>query len=222
MIRNVGVPVIAVLAQGEVLGAFGSRRADSDDPNDRYRLYEVAGGSHLDKTNYYPLASMADATAAGNAQGTPEWPFTARCTPEIELIQYPLMPMIYHSAWNHLDNWARKGTVPPHADRIQIKDPDTPKAAVAQDQFGGALGGIRTFWVDYPVVKFSQNSTGPGVCAEMGHSDALAWSRLEALYGNYQNYAAKVLQSLDKSVKDGWITPTDAEKIKAEVNAQAR
>ncbi len=222
VIRNAGVPVIAMVAQGEVLATFGVRRADSDDPNDRYRLYEVSGGSHLDKSNYLPFVSMADATAAGNAQGTPEWPFAQRCTPEIALIQYPLMPVIYHAAWNHLDNWARKGIAPPHADRIQLKDADTPKASVVRDDFGGALGGVRTFWVDYPIVKFSQTSPGPGVCAEMGHSDAIAWSRLETLYGSYKNYSAKVLQSLDKSVKDGWITAADAAKLKAELNAQGQ
>jgi hypothetical protein len=216
-IKNAGVPVIAMVAQGEVMASFNARRPDSDDPNDRFRWYEVAGGSHLDKFNYYSLASMADATAAGNAQGTPEFPFTARCTPEIQLIQYPLMPVIYHAVLNLMDNWVRKGTAPPHADRIQIKDPDTPRATVVQDQFGGALGGVRSFWVDVPVVNYSQNSIGPGACAELGHADALAWRRLEAQYGSYSDYARKVRESLDKSVKDGWITPGDAAKMRAEL-----
>jgi hypothetical protein len=220
MIKNTGVPVIAVIAQGEVIGSLGARRPDSDEPNDQYRLWEVAGGSHLDKFAYFPFASMADATAAGNLQGTPEYPFAQRCTPEIQLIQYPLMPFIYHSALNHLDQWVRKGTPPPHADRIQVKDVDTPRASVVMDQYGGALGGIRTFWADYPVVTFTQNSVGPGFCPELGHSVPLEWSRLEALHGSYKSYLSKVLSSLDRSVKEGWILEADANKIKAEMSAQ--
>jgi len=218
-IRNAGVPVIAVVAQGEVIGSMAARRADSDDANDKFRLYEVAGGSHLDQYSYYPFASMLDAARAGNVQGTPEFPFAARCTPEIQLIQYPLMPFVYHAALNHLDNWAKKGTPPPHADRVQIKDADTPKASVAMDQFGNAMGGIRTFWVDVPAVNFTQNSPGPGNCPELGHSAPLGWQKLEAMYGDYKTYVAKATASLDKSVKEGWITQADANRIKAELAA---
>jgi hypothetical protein len=219
MIKNAGVPVIAVIAQGEVIGSLAARRADSDEPNDRYRLYEIAGGSHLDKYAYYPFASMADAAAAGNLQGTPEYPFAQRCTPEIQLIPYPLMPFIYHAALNHLDKWVRNGTSPPHGDRIQVNNVDTPRASVAMDQFGHALGGIRTFWVDFPVVNFTQNSVGPGFCPELGHANALEWSQLDALYGGYKNYVSKVLPSIDRSVRERWITQADANKIKAELTA---
>jgi hypothetical protein len=218
-IRNVGVPVIAVLAQGEVVGSLAIRRADSDEANDKFRLYEVAGGSHLDKYSYISFASMADAATAGNVQGTPEFPFTARCTPEIQLIQYPLMPFIYHATLNHLDNWARKGVAPPHADRIQVKDADTPKASVAMDQYGSALGGIRTFWVDDPTVMFSQSSPGPGNCPELGHATPLDWQKLEAIHGDFKTYLGKANASIDKSVKEGWMTQADANKMKAELAA---
>ena len=220
IIRNAGVPVLAVMAQGEVIGSLGVRRADSDEPNDRYRLWEIAGGSHLDKFTYFPFASMADATAAGNPQGTPEYPFAQRCTPEIQLIDYPLMPYIYHSALNHLDRWVRNGTAPPKAERIQVKDIDTPRVAVVMDQYGNAAGGVRTFWVDYPTGMFTQNSVGPGFCPELGHSVPLGWSQLDALHGGFKGYVSKVLPSLDKSVQEGWITQADANKMKAELNAR--
>jgi len=222
IIRNAGVPVFAVIAQGEVIGSLGARRPDSDEPNDRYRLWEVAGGSHLDKFAYLPFASMADATTAGNLQGTPEYPFAQRCTPEIQLIPYPLMPYIYHAALNHLDRWVRRGTSPPKADRIQVKDADTPRASVMLDEYGHALGGIRTFYVEYPTVTFTQNSVGPGFCPELGHAVPLEWSKLDALYGGYKNYLGKVLPSLDRSVREGWITEADANKVKAELAAGAR
>jgi hypothetical protein len=218
-IRNTGVPVIAVIAQGEMIPTLAAQRPDSDEPNDKFRLYEVAGGSHLDKFAYDPFVSMGDAAKAGNLQGTPEFPFAGRCTPEIQLIDYPVMPFVYHAVLNHLDNWARKGVAPPHADRIQLKDADTPRASVVTDQYGNAVGGIRTFWVDDPTVKFTQNSTGPGPCVELGHSVPLSWQKLEAIHGDYKTYVGKASASLDKSVKEGWITKADADKMKAALAA---
>jgi hypothetical protein len=87
------------------------------------------------------------------------------------------------------------------------------------DQYGNAVGGIRSFWVDDPVATFTQNSTGPGPCVELVHSVPLSWQKLEAIHGNYKAYVSKASASLDKSVKDGWITQADADKMKAALAA---
>jgi len=100
-----------------------------------------------------------------------------------------------------------------------LKDADTPRASVVTDQYGNAVGGIRTFWVDDPTVKFTQNSTGPGPCVELGHSVPLSWQKLEAIHGDYKTYVGKASASLDKSVKEGWITKADADKMKAALAA---
>jgi hypothetical protein len=218
-IKNLGVPSIGVVAQGEVPGTVGMRRPDSDDPNDRYRLWEVAGGVHLERASYYSFPSMNDAATAGNAQGTPEFPFNARCEPEIQLVDYPLMPFIFRSAFDHLDKWARGGAAPPHAPRIEVKENPNGPATVMQDKYGVALGGIRTFWSDAPTVQFYQVSTGPGNCPEIGHAVPLPWAQLEEMYGNAKSYSGKALASIDKTVKDGWFTENDGARIKAEVTA---
>src|SRR5262249_58646265 len=119
-IKNVGVPVIAVAAQGEVMGTYQSRRPDSDDPADPYRLYEVAGAGHIDKFAYVGFPPMADQAAAGNAQGSPEWPFAARCEPDIPMMDVPIMTVAFDAAFSTLDRWARKGTPAPKASRLQI------------------------------------------------------------------------------------------------------
>ena len=59
------------------MNTYVSRRDDSDAPADRYRLYEVAGAGHIDSFAYLGFPTMADQEKAGNAQGTPEWPFNA-------------------------------------------------------------------------------------------------------------------------------------------------
>ena len=85
IVKNVGVPVIAVAAQGEIIGGtYAARRADSDETNDRFRLYEVSSAGHIDKSAYFGFPQLADQTAAvGSAQGAVDWPFNAKCDPEI-------------------------------------------------------------------------------------------------------------------------------------------
>ena len=56
-IHDVGVPVIEVVAQGEIGPEY--QRPDSDQPNDRFRIYEVAGAAHIDMWAYRELPIMA-------------------------------------------------------------------------------------------------------------------------------------------------------------------
>jgi hypothetical protein len=221
VMRNVGVPVVSVSSQSEVLGGLGARRPDSDDAGDRYRLYEIAGAQHLDIYPYQTFPSFIDQTVAGNVQGTPEWPFNARCTPEILMNENPLLSYEYHAALANLDQWVRKGTPPPKAERIKVNGTDTEQPNVALDQYGNGQGGVRTFYVDVPVATYFMSSPGPGNCAEFGRTAPFDWARLEAIYGNYKNWSNKVSQSVDRSVKERWFTDYDGKKIKAELKAKA-
>ena len=221
IVRNVGVPVMGVSPQSEVIESLAARRPDSDKAGDLFRVYEIAGAQHLTKTSYDGMASLIDQDLAGVAQGTPEWPFNVRCTPEIQLNESPLLDYMLHSSLSNLDQWVRKGTTPPRAPRISVKDADGPQPTVALDQYGNAMGGVRTFFVDYPAATYYMASIGPGVCTEFGHTAPFDWGRLETLYGSYKNFANKVSQSVDRSVKERWITPTDARKIKAELKVSA-
>ena len=221
-VKNVGVPVVAVAAQGEVLGTYGVRRPDSDEPLDRYRLYEVAGAGHIDKFAYVGFPSLQDQTAAGNLQGTAEWPFSAPCEPAIPLMDTPIMSLAFNAAFANLDRWVRKGNPAPRAPRLEVKDAGTPQASIVTDQSGHAVGGVRTPYIDVPLASFATNSPGPGNCREMGHKFAFDVTRLAALYGNEKSYAAKVAQSVDRLVKEHWLTEGDARRVKAESTAPWR
>lgn len=221
-VHAVDVPVIGVVAQGEVLANLASRRPDSDDPAGRYRLYEIAGAAHIDKYPYSALPSFPDQIAAvGSAQGTPEWPFNAQCTPPIPLSDHPLLKYSYDAAFANLDAWVRKGTPPPHADRIQIKD-GTPKESLVLDEFGNATGGVRSPYVDVPVATYYTTSPGPGTCAELGHTVKFDAARLQSLYGGNGKYAAKVAKSVDHMRKERLVTEADARKMKAELTGSAK
>jgi hypothetical protein len=222
IVKNAGVPVIAVAAQGEVLATYRTRRPDTDDIADRYRLYEVAGAGHIDRSAYIGFPSMADQTAAGNAQGSAEWPFAAPCDPAIPLIDTPIMSLAFNAAFANLDRWARQGASPPHASRLDIKDGGTAQASLVTDQLGHAIGGLRTPYLEVPTASYATNSPGPGNCREMGSRSSFDTARMAALYGNKKNYAAKVAQVADRLVKEHWLTEGDARRVKAESTAPWR
>ena len=220
IIRNVGVPVIGVAAQGEVLATSVFRRPDSDAIGDRYRLYEIAGASHIDKSPYHSLAVFADqAATGGNVLGTPEWPFAAKCDPDIPLTELPLMTFVFDAAFVNLDQWVRKGTAPPHAPFIELKNAGASDASVVLDEYGHGKGGVRSPYVDVPVATYFTNTNGPGTCAELGHKTAFDASRFTSLYGTPAKYAAKVAQSVDALVRQHWLTASDGKKIKVEAAA---
>ena len=221
--RKFGVPVIAVVAQGEVPASIGLRRADSDDPADRFRLYEVAGVSHIDKAAYSQFPSVADQIAAvGATQGTPEWPLNITCEPLIPLTDQHALTYVYDVAFQHLFKWARKGVAPPQAARIRINEDaseSVTKPTVALDEYGNGLGGVRTPYVEVPVASYFVTSPGPGTCGELGHTVTLEHSRLNSLYPDSKAYTNKVAQAVHRLVKEGWLTESDGRKIESELSA---
>jgi hypothetical protein len=223
VVKNVGVPVIAVAAQGEVLGTFVLRRPDNDEPRDRYRLYEVAGAGHIDKFAYIGFPSMEDQRAAGNAFGTPEWPFAARCDPDVPLMDVPIMTVAFNAAFANLDRWVRTGTPAPNASRIAVKDagPEAGALGLVTDEFGHGLGGVRTPYIDVPVASYATNSTGPGTCREMGHTAPFDAARIAAVYGDARQYSARVAAAVDRLVKERWLTEGDARRVKSELVGKA-
>jgi len=209
MIKAVNVPVIAVVAQGDVLDSLPQRLPDSDDQNGRFRLYEIAGGSHGNKLPYDTMPSFDEENAAGQAQGTPEWPFTETCDAPFTFIAHPLMSYSFHAALYNLDQWVRKGIAPPSAARIEVKD-----NAIVLDQFGNAKGGVRNPWVDVPVATYFVTSPGPGSCRELPRIAPFDPAKRASLYGSQKNYLTQVNQDVAKLAKERYFTESDSKKMK--------
>ena len=156
----------------------------------------------------------------GVSSGTPDFPFAAKCEPDIPLKAKPIMSQTFHAALANLEQWVRKGTPAPRAGRMEISDAGTPQAAVKTDELGNGIGGVRSVYMDVPTATFIPISTGPGNCREMGHKTDFDAARVQTLYGGQKNYAAKVSQAADKLVKDRWLTEADAKQIKQELGAR--
>jgi len=222
-IKNVGVPVIEVAAQGEVIGGtLASRRADSDEPNDRFRLYEVASAGHIDKSAYFGFPALQDQVAAvGSAQGTVDWPFNAKCDPEIPLMEPSLMGLVFNSSLANLDQWVKKGTPAPRAPRIELMNPGTPQVSFQTDKLGHGLGGTRTAFIDVPDATYFTSSPGPGTCREMGHKVPYDAARITELYGSRRGYVSRFTETVDRLVKERWLTEGDAKRLKQGLTASS-
>jgi hypothetical protein len=132
------------------------------------------------------------------------------------LIDTPTMSLVFNTALANLDRWVRKGTPAPRAARIDVKDAGTPQASIPTDRFGRGTGGVLTPYLDLPAATFTTNSPGPGTCRETGRATPVDPSELATLYGDRKSYAAKVTQSVDRLVKDRWLTEGDARRVKAD------
>jgi hypothetical protein len=212
VVAKVDVPVIEVVAQGEVPEAMAQRRPDSDEPGNRFRRYEIAGASHIDRWAYdRGFPTFADQAASGGTpQGTPEFPLNAKCDPPFTFSTDPRLKYAYDATLVHLDQWARKGTPAPRASVIEVKD-----GAVVLDEAGNGVGGVRSPWVDVPAATYFTGTT-PAACREFGHTVAFDKARMDSLYGSDKNYLSKFNQSVDQLVKAGWFTESDGKKIKAD------
>ena len=124
------VPVINLTGQQEVEAwpEFGRKfeRADSDAPDDRYRVYEVAGMGHG------LVRSRATCAASQQASG-----FAS---------QY-----VAANALDKLIKWVDRGIPPPKADRLVAERRNGP---LRKDGHGNALGGLRSVQVDVPIAAY--------------------------------------------------------------------
>ena len=202
--KNAGVPVIRIVAQTDVLGTFQRRRPDSDEPADRYRLYEVAGAPHADAYFYRHIPSVKDQAAVGTAAFVTQWPFAEVCTPPIPLMEFPVMRYVVDAAFANLDRWVRDGTPAPRAERVEVKNGGTPQAAIATDEFGNAIGGVRSPYLDVPAATYYASTPGPGTCGNLGHKETFTWERLENVYGCFREVHLEI-QSGRRSSRPGTV-----------------
>ena len=213
LVRNISVPMIRVVPQAEVLRPNASRRPDSDEPGDRYRLYEVPGAPRMDKTYFQQLPVIEDQLKAGQPASNSKWPYDYRCSPDLDLIDFPPLRHAVNAAFWNLDNWVRTGAPPPRAERIAVKDFGIPQAAFDVDQFGNAKGGVRSPYIEVPTATYAAQS--PGQCNNIVSKTPFDWSRLQTIYGTPKTYTDRVRAVVDRLVKERWLTESDARGIKA-------
>jgi hypothetical protein len=168
------------------------RRPDANTATDRFRLVEVAGAPH---------AASKTADCDGIISTFPTGSF-------------------FDATAAQLARWAEHGTAPASVPRIKLATAD--KVSVpATDQYGNALGGLRSPFVDVPLVRYYAHATGGPSCNNYGSQVPLPAATLKQLYGDPQGYMTKFTKSLDAAIKNGTLLSLDRQAILDQQQAEA-
>jgi hypothetical protein len=219
---EVDVPTLLInseLEVEEVLVADGIdyRRPDSDEPGEQFRLYEVAGMPH-NPSWMHPLLRDGLGIEDTAAQ---------RC--ENPLNSFPYNPTV-SMALDDLLRWVEDGAPPPRADRIELTgEVGDDDVAIARDEHGNALGGVRSTTLDVPVAThLALNETRDpdedltrGSCLVYGSQLDFPAGELATLYGDRDTYVDEVDASLDELIADGWVLEQFADDLRRQAATAA-
>lgn len=223
-------PVIHINTETEIFlgtlrpGGLSYRRPDSDVSTDRYRLWEVPGGSHVSNDLRDPvlILQINDAQLEGIAPadlapvGCAHQQFVNGPATGIPGVvapnDYPFA-FVANAAFAALTEWVEAGTPPPHAGVIEVATTTTPPAVV-RDAFGNALGGVRTPFLDVPTATYvsfdtvAHTTRFSGFCILYGYNIPFDQARLRSLYKNHGDYVNRFVRQGRDLVEEGfWLQP---------------
>ncbi len=189
-------------------------QGDSDLPQAKFRVYEIAGSSHDSKYNLLDYYSEDDDPAK-----------LGRDQPFYGLEPYPQdypYEYLFAAALRNLFVWVREG-VPAPASRKLDKHPDGESKT---DALGNARGGLRSPFIDLPTCVYSKYCTlkaDPTMKRDFwGHVEPFSKELLKQLYGNLKAYEDKVAQRTDELIAQGYLIAMDRESIIAKALETAR
>jgi len=208
------VPLVQVLSEGDIGDPTRPgredrkyRRPDSDEPGDRYRLYELAGTGHMG-TRYPPYNNPQ--TWMQDSTGT-----SGNITADARINSMPHGAM-FSMGLSHLVRWVSEGVTPPRADRIKVG----PDGLFKKDEFGNSIGGVRSAQLDVPRLKYYSNpglkEDGTPARGVVGFEEPLPQEVLQRLYPDRDTYLKAFNKRLEELVREGWLLPEDANEISAE------
>jgi Alpha/beta hydrolase domain len=201
-IRPSGIPVISVRTQGDFF-SFANRRADGDDPDDMYRLYELAGPSHDTLTIFENFAPDEDIIQAGGVPPDPDV-----CGYEY-ITDFPY-EYYFNAATVNLKQWA-EGVAPPYGPRYEYSGNQ-----IVLDQYGNAVGGVRSPYLDVPIATYNAGTSGPFTCLVLGYKAPFSDDQLADLYSNHGDYVRDVVKVTNELVRDRFLLRVDSNDIVSE------
>lgn len=222
--RTIGrhdVPVIELLSEFESQTHERYLRPDADAPDDRYRLYQVAGTSHM----------MRESNALTNAIQYRSRGIEPGVTAITELRTDVSMDPIAQAVFASLDRWVADGHPAPRADRFGYETTSSPGpvAQLTRDALGNVAGGVRTPWVEAPVATYRPHSTPDLVAyrpsrtfpqfspeqraALIGSMTPFTAAALADLYGTRARYLERFGAACDRLLETGFLLPDDREAL---------
>lgn len=222
-----GVPVFEVLSENEAEAHWPALRPDSDDAEDQYRLYQIAGMSHVPEPAVQATQTGARQLSRLGLGGPGLSTLEERGAAPSRYVVRALYAL--------LDGWARGNSRPPCAERMR-PDPDrgigddavhNEARPLLRDDVGNVAGGVRSCAVDVPLASYSPHSTpAPGfddfasvAAADLiGSQRRLAPSELAARYPGAA-FAEHTRSRAAELVEQRWLLEADAHRVIATAEA---
>jgi Alpha/beta hydrolase domain len=192
---DLSVPVMTFETETDLfrLGFFPAGQPDTP----HLRTWEVAGTAHADQST---LTYGFESAKVWSSQAPPD--FATICG---SINQGP-QAAVLHQVWAALTTWVATGVPPATAPRLQVAG-----NAIARDQQGEALGGVRTPAVDAPTATLTGlNPSSDVLCTLFGGTTPFSPAMLASLYPTHGDYVRKVTASAHAAVAAGHLLPADA------------
>ena len=119
-----------------------------------------------------------------------------------------------------LFSWVEDGIAPPRAGRIELEVLDKVSKAAA-DEYGNAIGGVRSPSVDVPLVDYDVHGEGGLFCPLVGKETPLPPEVLAALYPSVDAYLEKFTRGLDATIQAGFLREEERTALLAGARAKA-
>jgi Alpha/beta hydrolase domain len=202
----VAVPVLDVETQTDVegltfdlgggvtyqfVGGAHVRRPDSDDPADRFRLYEIAGAPHVGVDPECPSSSSFPTDA------------------------------FLRAAAVRLIRWVEDDVAPPSRPQIEL-DVAGEVSTPSVDEFGNAIGGLRSPFVDLPLSTYKVHAESGGMFMLTGDEIPLAHDTVVRQYQTLESYLQQFRLALDATIAAGDLLSIDRDELLASQEAKAR
>jgi hypothetical protein len=192
--RDIDVPVLLLETETDEItfGYYGARQPDTD----HIRLWDIAGASHAD--SYVLPPEYAQKLGCGAINDAPTHYAVA-------------------AGLRSLESWARMGTPPPSAPRMDIHVV-AGKPTLILDANGNALGGIRLPAIAVPTATYSgiPPAGKGGNCIFFGSTQPFSKAMLTYLYPTYTSYLEQYTAATDRSIAAGYVLREDRAAMLAE------
>ena len=206
-------PVVTAMTQTDFARAraLELRRPDGDEPQDSFRLYEIAGAAH---SGPFPAGQPSDMDLKIAGLSSPN---SAEACLETQS-NFPL-GYAFNALWMQLEDLLVRGQAMQQAAPISVD----PHGKILLDAKGNAVGGVRLPQLAVPLAVYGGRSTprdasprSEFLCSLTGSMRAFQPAELKTLYGNRTGYIKRFNEAVDAAVAQRWLEPVDATAIKAQ------
>ena len=211
--QDVRVPVLVLQSETDVILLGGGL---AEQPDSEYiRVWEMAGAAHADT---YTISGGRHDDGTLNPERLAELlrPTTNLMigNTDTPINAGPQQHYVSQAALAHLARWGAGGEPPPHASRLDV---DAEGMGFRLDEYGLAVGGIRTPWVEVPTAVMSGlGQSGESFSILFGRTEPFDEDALTALYpGGKAEYLKRFEASLDATIAAGFILEDDRAEILA-------